>query len=347
VATAYRAGFLRDTATDVIQVTTNAAGATYQGGFLRAPTGELVVTTTPSSPSYRGGFLRDANGALVVNNGGAGTIVGGWLRDTAGAIIVGTGAATQSGGFGRDASGRLVVAGLSTFAPTDLGASLLAWWKADSLALANAAPVTSWADSSGNARTLTQATAANQPVFSAAQINGLPAVTFDGTNDYLATGAFASPTSGASVFAVQKLTAANQYRTVLSHAAAATWVSPFARVLLRVTDDASGDRWQWIVEDAGVAGNAIVSSAATTATWQIVEGHYDQANQDIVVAGATAATQARTGALTSSTQPVFVGADTSLADNFSGQITEIVYCSSLNATQRGQVRSYLQSRTAL
>jgi hypothetical protein len=156
--------------------------------------------------------------------------------------------------------------GGGAFAPTDLGASLLAWWKADSLALANAAPVTSWTDSSGNARTLTQATGANQPVFSTAQVNGLPAVTFDGTNDYLATAAFASPTSGASVFAVQKLTAANQYRTVLSHAAAATWVSPFARVLLRVTDDASGDRWQWIVEDAGVAGNAIVSAAATTAS---------------------------------------------------------------------------------
>jgi NAD(P)H-dependent FMN reductase len=237
--------------------------------------------------------------------------------------------------------------GGGAFAPTDLGASLLAWWKADSLALANAAPVTSWTDSSGNARTLTQATGANQPVFSTTQVNGLPAVTFDGTNDYLATAAFASPTSGASVFAVQKLTAANQYRTVLSHAAAATWVSPFARVLLRVTDDASGDRWQWIVEDAGVAGNAIVTAAATTAAWQIVEGHYDQANQDIVVAGAGAATQVRTGALTSSTQPVFVGADTSLADNFSGQITELVYCSSLNATQRGQVRSYLQGRAAL
>lgn len=236
----------------------------------------------------------------------------------------------------------------STFSPMDLGASLLAWWKADSLALSNGAAVTSWSDSSGNGRTLTQATGANQPVFNTAQVNGLPVVTFDGTNDYLATAAFASPTSGASVFVVQKLTGANQYRTALCHAAAATWVSPFARVLLRVSDAGAGNGWQWIVQDAGLGANNVFDpSAATAAAWQIVEGHYDQANQDLVVAGSTVATQARTGALTSSTQPVFVGADTSLADNYVGQIAEIVYCSSLTSSQRAQVRSYLQSRTAL
>jgi hypothetical protein len=113
VTVAYSRGFLRDTANDTIQVTTNATGATYQGGFLRSPTGELVVTTAPGSPAYRGGFLRDANGALVVNNGGSGTVSGGWLRDTSGALIVGSGTPVLSGGFGRDTSGRLVVAGLT------------------------------------------------------------------------------------------------------------------------------------------------------------------------------------------------------------------------------------------
>jgi hypothetical protein len=237
--------------------------------------------------------------------------------------------------------------GGGAFAPTDLGASLLAWWKADSLVLANAAPVTSWTDSSGNGRTLTQATAANQPAFSTAQVNGLPAVTFDGTTDFLATAAFASPTSGAAVFGLVRLVDADAYRTLFNHAAAATWATPFSRVLLRATDQAAGRVWQYIVEDATVVANTLNGSAAQTATWMIVEASYDQSNLLLLKTGTADGTKARTGALTSSTQPVFLGADTGGSENWNGAIAELVYCSQLDSTQRGQIRSYLQGRAAL
>jgi hypothetical protein len=234
------------------------------------------------------------------------------------------------------------------FALSDLGASLLANWKADSLALANGAAVTSWADSSGNARTLTQATAGNQPVFNTAQQNGLGAVTFDGTTDFMATAAFASPTSGAAVFAVMRLVDADAYRTLLNHAGAATWVAPFSRVLLRATDQVPGRLWQFIVEDASVGANGRNSlTAALTATWTLIEASYDQVNLEIVKNGTADGSTARTGVLTSSTQPVFVGADTAGAENWNGQIGEIVYCSQLNGTQRGQVRSLLKAKWAV
>jgi hypothetical protein len=96
-----------------VQVTTSAAGATWQGGFLRAPTGELVVTSSPASPSWQAGFLRDGNGALVVNNGGTGSFVGGWVRDASGAIVVGSTATGVSGGFSRTAAGGMAVSGLT------------------------------------------------------------------------------------------------------------------------------------------------------------------------------------------------------------------------------------------
>lgn len=59
------------------------------------------------------------------------------------------------------------------------------WLDASSLSLSNNDPVTTWADISGNGNDLSQATASRQPTFRTSQINGLPAVQFDGTNDFL------------------------------------------------------------------------------------------------------------------------------------------------------------------
>lgn len=75
------------------------------------------------------------------------------------------------------------------FAPTDI-AGLLLWLKADSLVLSDADPVVTWADSSGNGNDVTQGTANLRPTYRTNGINGLPVVRFDGTNDFLTTGAF-------------------------------------------------------------------------------------------------------------------------------------------------------------
>lgn len=68
--------------------------------------------------------------------------------------------------------------------PTDF-ANLGLWLKADALALSNGDPVASWTDSSGNARHATQGTGGKQPIFNTNVLNGLPAITFDGTDDEL------------------------------------------------------------------------------------------------------------------------------------------------------------------
>jgi hypothetical protein len=43
VANQLSGGFLRDEATGALAVTSLTTGAVFSGGFLRAPTGELVV----------------------------------------------------------------------------------------------------------------------------------------------------------------------------------------------------------------------------------------------------------------------------------------------------------------
>lgn len=74
--------------------------------------------------------------------------------------------------------------------PSDLGADLLAFWDAETVASLTLAGelVTTWADQvAGYAAT--QATSGFKPVYSATSFNSRPGVTFDGTDDYLRTAA--------------------------------------------------------------------------------------------------------------------------------------------------------------
>lgn len=61
----------------------------------------------------------------------------------------------------------------------------IVWLDAARLGLANNTAVSSWTDFSGNNNHATQATGSQQPLYKTAQVNGVPAIDFDGTNDYL------------------------------------------------------------------------------------------------------------------------------------------------------------------
>lgn len=91
---------------------------------------------------------------------------------------------------------RKIFSGGSSVLPTT---NLQAWWKADSL---SASPVTSWLDSSSNGINLTNDSSA--PVWTANQINGLPAVTFNGNTDFFHTSAAITYGGAISLYMVYK-----------------------------------------------------------------------------------------------------------------------------------------------
>lgn len=73
------------------------------------------------------------------------------------------------------------------FLPTDLS-GLVAWYDASKITgLADGAAVATWNDSSGNGFHLTQSTAGFRPLYKTAILNSLPAVRFDGIDDYMDT----------------------------------------------------------------------------------------------------------------------------------------------------------------
>lgn len=83
---------------------------------------------------------------------------------------------------------------------------LVAWYKADAIVgLTSGQAVSSWVDSSASGVPIVQAIGANQPIYTTAVQNGLPAVVFDGTDDVLAA---ASGVAVGHVFVVAKYSAA-------------------------------------------------------------------------------------------------------------------------------------------
>jgi len=79
------------------------------------------------------------------------------------------------------------VGGQKLWRPDELGADLALWLDAedtDNITL-NGSTVSQWGDKSGNARHASQASASNQPTYTASAYAGKPTLTFDGVNDNL------------------------------------------------------------------------------------------------------------------------------------------------------------------
>lgn len=201
--------------------------------------------------------------------------------------------------------------------------SPIGWWKAADLALADGTAVSSWTDASGNSRTLTQATGANQPVLKTAITPaGGKVVRFDGANDVLKTAAFANPTTGTCAVVVYRFSAvASAFQEVFTHAAQATWVSPWANIALRLD---TSNVWQgWVT--LGTALFVGGAPAEVAGRWGVVALNYDQANVGIYKNGTLINQSGQSAAIAAATQPVVVGANTDAGDPFAGDIAEVRY----------------------
>ncbi len=119
----------------------------------------------------------------------------------------------------------------SLFSQTQVGpggvgdaSTLSIWLDANQLSLSDSDPVATWADMSGNSNDFTQGNSTFQPVYvTASDLNGLPGVYFDGTNDFINSSSISALNSVKSTtFSVTKLdagslTASGQVRYILEH----------------------------------------------------------------------------------------------------------------------------------
>lgn len=97
--------------------------------------------------------------------------------------------------------------------PDALGASLALWLDAEdaSTITLNGSTVSQWNDKSGNARNFLQATASAQPTYNATVLGGKPALTFDGTANFMSAGdTLDVETSNLTTMSVVKYATSNQ-----------------------------------------------------------------------------------------------------------------------------------------
>ncbi|MFM6881720.1 MAG: hypothetical protein ACKPKK_13905, partial [Dolichospermum sp.] len=112
-------------------------------------------------------------------------------------------------------STRLVVLGRKLRTPAQISTDL--WLDAadSSTIILNGSTVSQWNDKSGNGRNAIQATAANQPAYTANGLNGKPVLTFDGINDFLvsSTGTYGP---NVSIFAVARQDGGSSYQRIVN-----------------------------------------------------------------------------------------------------------------------------------
>lgn len=219
----------------------------------------------------------------------------------------------------------------AAFSPASISGISL-WLKADSIAQSDNTAVSSWADSSGNGYTATQGTSGNQPTLQTNEINGLPVVRFDGSNDYLVSDA---PAGGAEqhLFAVIRVTTvANEGETIRSGSAAGAlhWRIQYGRNAALNQSTA----------EIGYGDPDITINTA----WLVSFSFSDSGNAWVSRNnGAADANGTYSSSLTARTS--VIGSRDGSAEFFHGDIAELItYSAVLSSTDRDAVESYLKTR---
>lgn len=213
------------------------------------------------------------------------------------------------------------------FSPDDI-TNLELWFAADEITgLADTDPVSTWADLSGNGRDLT-GTTTTRPLYRTNIQNGLPAVRFDGTDDYMVTSSFGPFAQPNTIFVVTK------WGGTRSYVVDGTGTSRHA--IAYELNSGSGKAGRY----AGSINEGPIGRTAVADLWSTYEnGASSQFRwRAEIIDGATAGTQSL-GALT-------VGAGNGGAFGFlNGDIHEVlVYSRALTEAERWDVEQHLSDK---
>lgn len=209
------------------------------------------------------------------------------------------------------------------------------WLRANDLSLSNGAAVTSWSDFSGNNNHATQSNASYQGTFQTNQINGLPAVRFDGIDDFFDDN---HSYTARTVLYVYNILSANQQVNDLGQ----IWGNYAEGAHLALDARNNPGTWSFDANNSvSNTGRLALNGAAyggfngnpSTPSWT-----YDQF--DIVI-GEFNATRNLTRQVIGSLVPTFGIGD----HQYGGDVAEIiVFNTTLNSAQRIIVENYLAAK---
>jgi hypothetical protein len=169
---------------------------------------------------------------------------------------------------------------------TIMGASTVAWWRADKGITLNGATVSAWADQGPSGFHLTQGTAAAQPDFVAAGgPNGTPSVLFKGTDDFLRNATLDRPAPSTTPTFVWTV-----MRQVTWGANLRFWCFGTANLGLAVLG-------QTATPQISMSNTTVVNAntALTVNTYKRMEVYFSGSTSDYLKVGATSVTGASAG----------------------------------------------------
>jgi hypothetical protein len=229
---------------------------------------------------------------------------------------------------------------------------LLFWFDAGRITgLADTAPVPQWNDISGLGNHVAQATADNRPAYRTAQVNGLPAVSFDGTNDYLSFSTL-SLVKNIGVFTLYAVTATGAISADKRLFVASTTAAANSKVLIgrgrgsaTNTVGALGRRND---NDSNAEVNSAINAFANDA-WTIQTTTFDWANSDLFVyvngALVASSTSFQTDGVTSNfdSAAIVIGTNGNASGNFyPGKVAELI--GAVDSSARLKTERYLSAK---
>lgn len=227
------------------------------------------------------------------------------------------------------------------FSPADI-ADMALWFDAGGITgLVDGDPVATWSDDSGNARDLTQSTAARRPIYKTAIVNGHPVVRFDGVDDYLITPQFLH-TGAYSIFAVVKRTSGTSNAAVVD-------ADQFAARQFQFRY--SNTTTLQLITFTSAQNPEIDTEPATPTNWNVAAGIARPTEAQVYVNGATDGATARSGTNAAHTSWFAAGVSGGGGGGFpsfnwlNGDIAEILYYArDLTATERNDLTAHLGNK---
>lgn len=235
----------------------------------------------------------------------------------------------------------------SGFSPLSLGPAL--WLKADAGAYSDAGvtlatngqTIQQWNDQSGNGRHFSQAASGSRPTYNTSGINSLPALSFDGLNDFLSNASI-TLSSNCTIFSVMKMTGTAGH--VYEHGTDTGSIDGFN---LRTTSDASFNMRRTTLSAKTVALNWGVDNTLKICTQRHSGTHATHILRiNGVDSGATTySTFSNNVGTSNTTQAFYIGCRAGVTSFSNGAIGElIIYETALTDAQVAQVEAYLTAR---
>jgi hypothetical protein len=218
-------------------------------------------------------------------------------------------------------------------------------WYLNSFGPAASGKISQWGDVSGNSENAVQATSANQPSIIADSLNGINALTFNGTSSYLQPPSQVFGGTGVTLYAVVNPTTPTASAQIVNYSAATAPDN-----LIGLGESSAKAAQFTIYNSSGASPTSVTApSALPTNLYQLIEVVQGDINSTTATMFVNAAQVAQNTAM----NPVpaatltnnIIGRYSGGSEYFKGDIAELIcYTTPLTITQRAFVEAYLMQK---